>query len=336
MNLTGKKVLITCGGGVGDLIMFTPALRALKEQHNCHITFLTPRNADILRGLPYIDKVIFLPRGKFLGRYRCIPDLLEQDIIVFSDWQPQLLMLSHWLRIPFIAGIPRDGHRLTKYLDKIITHGVYDTDDYVARTHAHMIEEALNINLDGDMTNIEVPATSAEDNLYVDDLLQEIGVKQKKYIVLSPFTGLEEKNWAGAEATKLVELVKERYDMPVLVLGTPDRENEARDMSSYSLAGKTTLMQSVEIIRRAEILVSPDSGPVHVAGAVGTPVIALFGKELPSMWAPKKNCFLINLAYDCSPCDDEKAKNCKFNLRCIQDITAEMVMDKIKEIFEKA
>lgn len=329
MDLTGKKVMITCGGGVGDLIMFTPALKSLKEKYNCHITFLTPRNADILRGLPYIDKVIFLPRGKFLGRYRCIPDLWQQDIIIFSDWQPQLLAMAHWLRVPFIAGIPRSGHRLTKYLNKIITHGVYDTDDYTARTHARMIEEALNISLSGDMTDIEVPDTSAEDFLYVDGLLQNVGVSSSKYIVLSPFTGLEERNWAGKEAINLVNLIKEKYNIPVLVLGTADTEKEARDISPYCLAGKTTLMQSVEIIRRALLLVSPDSGPMHIAGAVGTPVIALFSKDLPSRWAPKKKCLPIYLDYDCSPCDDETARHCQFDVRCMKNITAKMVMEKL-------
>lgn len=335
-KLSNKKVLLTCGGGVGDIIMFTPALKALKEQYNCHITFLTPRNADILKGLPYIDKIIFMKRGRFLGRYRNLLDLAKQDAIIFSDWQPQLLWQAHILRVSLIAGIKREGYRLSKYINKTITFNVFETDDYVARTHAHMIEEALDIKLKGDMTDIDVPQTTRDDSAIVDNLLADIGIDQKTgYIALSPFTGLEERNWGCDAASTFVKLAIEKYDMPVVVLGTKDVVEQARKISPYCLAGRTTLLQTVELIRRAKLLVTPDSGPMHIAGAVGTPVVALFNKDLPSRWAPKKNCEAVYLGYDCSPCDDETAINCKYNLRCMRDITAEMVMDKIERLFAK-
>lgn len=332
-KLSNKKILLTCGGGVGDIIMFTPALKALKKQYNCHITFLTPRNADILKGLPYIDKIIFMKRGRFLGRYRNMLDLAKQDAIIFSDWQPQLLWQAHILHVPFIAGIDRKGHRLSKYLNKIITVDVFKTADYVARTHAHMIEEALDIELKGDMTDIDVPQPTDEDSAMVDNLLLDIGIQNTGYIALSPFTGLEERNWNCEAASAFVKLVKEKYNMPVVVLGTKDVVEQARKISPYCLAGRTTLLQTVELIRRARLLVTPDSGPMHIAGAVGTPVVALFNKDLPSRWAPKKNCEVIYLGYDCSPCDDETAKNCRYNLRCMRDITAEMVAKKVDIIF---
>ncbi len=337
MDIYGKKILITCGGGVGDLIMFTPALRALKGNYNCRITFLTPRNPDILQGLPYVDKVIHLQRGRFLGRYRCIPDLAKQDMIVFSDWQPQLLMLAHYLRVPFIAGIPRKGHRFTRLLNKQILHGVYDSIDYVGLTHARMLEEALDIKLTGDFTKLDVPVVQVGDKAYIDALLGEIGIQpQEPYILLSPFTGLKERNWSCHEAKKLVDAIKKKYDLPVVVLGTADKAEQAQDISRYCLAGKTNLLQLVELISRAKALITPDSGPMHIAGAIGTPVVALFSKDLPSRWAPRKNCYPIYLKYECSPCDDATAKSCKYQVRCMRDITAEMVLAEIEKIIPKA
>ena len=333
MDIYGKKILITCGGGVGDLIMFTPALRTLKGNYRCRITFLTPRNPDILRGLPYIDKVIHLQRGRFLGRYRCMPDLAKQDIVVFSDWQPQLLMLAHYLRVPFIAGIPRQGHRLTGFLNRQILHGVYDSTDYVGLTHAKMLEEALDIKLTGDFTKLDVPAVQADDKAYIDSLLAEMGIQpQQPYVLLSPFTGLEERNWSCREAKKLVEVIKETYNMPVIVLGTADKAEQALSISQYCLAGKTNLLQLVELISRARALITPDSGPMHIAGATGSPVVALFSKDLPSRWAPRKNCYPIYLKYACSPCDDATARACPHQVRCMRDITAEMVLAEIEKI----
>ena len=226
MDITGKNILITCGGGVGDLIMFTPALRALKANYKCHITFLTPRNPDILRGLPYIDKIIHMKRGRFLGRFRCIRDIAKQDIIVFSDWNPQLLVMAHYLRVPFIAGIPRQGHRLTRFLDKQILHGVFDSTEYVGKTHAKMLEEALDIELHDDFYKIDVPKIANSDKEYIDSLLIDLGIKKgRSFIVLSPFTSLEERNWSCQEAKKLVDLIKEQYDMPVIVLGTAEKKS---------------------------------------------------------------------------------------------------------------
>lgn len=91
-------------------------------------------------------------------------------------------------------------------------------------------------------------------------------------------------------------------------------------------------MQMIQLIRKAMLLISVDSGPMHIAGAVETPCVALFSKDLPSRWAPRKNCIPIYLDYECSPCDDETARNCLHNIRCMRDITAEMVMKNVEKL----
>ena len=82
--LTGKKILIGTANGVGDIITVTPALRRLKELYpHCQITFLTRDDRkDVIEGLPYIDQVVCIKRGKFLGRLRPLPQLIKQDIVV--------------------------------------------------------------------------------------------------------------------------------------------------------------------------------------------------------------------------------------------------------------
>lgn len=331
MDITGKNIMITCGGGVGDIIMFTPALKRLKEEYGVNITFATPRNADILLGLPYVDDVAVIKRGAFLGRYRCIDKIFRQDAIIFSDWQPQLLLLARLLHIPYIAGIEREGHRLSKFLHKKILHDVYSSEQYVAKTHAEMIEEALNIKLAGDMTDIEVALPSDEVIASVDYLLNNIGLSEnQEYVLLSPFTGLEQRNWNTSEAKRFVNFVTEYYHLPVVVLGTNEYKNSAENMSKYNLVGRTSITQLVELVRRSKVLVTPDSGPMHIAGALRKPVIALFSKDLPSRWAPRYNCWPVYLAYGCSPCSDDMARECQYNVKCMNDIKAEMVIELCK------
>ena len=332
MNLNNKRLLITCGGGLGDMIVYTPSLRRLKEKYpDCQLTFMTKYgNHEVLEGLPYIDKVIYIKRGKFLGRYRVLPDFFRQDIIVFTDWQPHLLMFSTLFRIPVRAGIPRPGHKLNPCLTKHLQTDVYGTVQYVGRTDADLFEEALDIELDGDMTKLDVsmPDKSVSDE--VDILLERIGVKSNSdYILLSPFAGLQERNWPVKTAQAFVKNVEEKYGLPVIVMGPKNKDEEAKGISNYNLSGKTTTMQMVELIRRARCLITPDSGPMHVAGALGTKCIALFSKDLPSRWAPRNDCIPVYLGMSCSPCDDETARRCN-EVACMRQISDSMIIEKLK------
>ena len=85
--LAGKKILIGTANGVGDIITVTPALRRLKELcPDCKISFLTRDDRkDVIEGLPYVDQVLCIKRGRFLGRFRPLPELISQDIVIFLE-----------------------------------------------------------------------------------------------------------------------------------------------------------------------------------------------------------------------------------------------------------
>lgn len=332
MDLNNKRLLITCGGGLGDMIVYTPALRRLKEKYpQCRLTFMTKYgNHEVLEGLPYIDKVIYIRRGKFLGRYRVLPDFYRQDIVIFTDWQPQLLLFSKLFGIPIRAGVPRLGHKLNKYLTKHLQTSVFKTAQYAGRTDADLLEEAVDITLDGDMTHLDISMPGQSTSNEVDKMLDEINVNGD-YLLLSPFTGLEERNWPVDTAQMFVQKVEQDYSLPVIVIGQANKRNEADKISKYNLSGRTNTMQLIELIRRAKCLITPDSGPMHVAGAMGTKCIALFSKDLPSRWAPKENCVPVYLGMPCSPCSDETARKCH-DVGCMRNISAQQVIKELKHI----
>ncbi len=332
MDLNNKKILITCGGGLGDMIVYTPALRALKTKYpRCKITFMTKYgNHEVLERLSYIDKVIYIKRGKFMGRYRVLPDFWNKDIVVFTDWQPQLLLFSKLFKIPIRAGIPRPGHAFNDYLTVKLETDVFKSAQYAGRTDANLFEEALDIELDGDMSKLDVSLPNEEEGLQTNELLQSIGVCGD-YIILSPYAGLEERNWPVDTAAEFVSLAEEKLKLPVVVVGPPSKKTEACQISKYSLVGKTNTMQLVELIRRAKCLVTPDSGPMHVAGALGTKCIALFSKDLPSRWAPKNDCIPVYLDLQCSPCNDATARACS-HVKCMRNITAGKVLACIDDV----
>ena len=334
MDLNGKKILISSCGGLGYLIVFTPALRRLKEKYpSCRITFMTSsKHQDILKGLPYIDKVICIERGKFLGRYRVLRDFWGQDAVVFTDWQPQLLLFSWLFGIPVRAGIPKPGHKLCKYFTKVLKNHVFRYTHYAAHTDAMVFSEALDINLDGNMDVLDVSLPAQQDKAAVDRLLQQVGLAiDAPYILLTPFAGLEQRNWPVDEAAKFVQMAERELQLPVVVSGPANKAAEAAQISKYNLTGQTTTLQLIELVRRAKCLVTPDSGPMHIAGAVKTPVAALFSKDLPSRWAPRTNCVPITLSVPCAPCDDATARKC-LTVQCMKGIKANIVMEACKTL----
>ena len=335
--LNGKKILIGTANGVGDIITVTPALRRLKEIcPDCKISFLTRDDRkDVIEGLPYVDQVLCIKRGRFLGRFRPLLELISQDIVIFLEWQPQLLLCSWLFRVKERAGIIRQGHFLTNCLTKKVTRDFLHDNKYVPENYAEILSEVLGVPLNGDITRLDVAEGTVQDKKKAIELLKSGGIKPgDKYIALSPFTGFEPRNWNIKTALDFISRVREAYCLPVVVLG-PQQEKKVNDsFTEHNLLGETTFLELVEIIRNAECLVTPDSGPMHIAGATGTPVVCLFSKDLPLRWAPRHKSYPIYLGYDCSPCDDDKARACP-TVKCMNDITVEMVMRKVEQALKE-
>lgn len=343
MDLQNKKIWITTGGGIGDTIMFTPALRRIKEKYpSCHLAFMTRwPNHTLLRGIPYLDEVTYIRRGTPLGRWRVLPSFLglsdfrRQDAVVFTDWQPQLLMAAKLSRIPLRAGYPRENHPLSKHLTKHIQPHVFQSTDYAAETNANVFSDALGVMLDGDMTRLDIGRPTEVEHAYVSQLLEKIGLKKDTpFFLLSPFASLRERNWSLNEAGIFAKQAEKRYGCPIIVIGAPENEKEAKTISRYSLIGQTTVGELIDIIDRAALLVTPDSGPMHIAGALGTPVVPLFSKDLPSRWAPRYHCHPIYLDMDCSPCDDDTARHCQHNVKCMREIDADIVLNACDQLLQ--
>ena len=333
----GKKIFITTGGGIGDLIMFTPALRRIKEMYpTCKITMMTiDKTVDVISKIPYIDKVVCIKRGHFMGRYRVLPDLIGQDAVIFTDWQPHILPFSWLFGIKVRAGVPRRGKLFTKCLTHQLINNVFASTRYAAETNAKIFSEALGINIDGDMTRCDVSIPDGETKHEVDLLLHSIGLSEKSpFILLTPFAGFERRNWPVNEVNEFIQLVEGKYNIPVILTGKIKQEQERPSNVQYDLFNKTSVLQLIELIRRANCVVTPDSGPMHIAGSLGTFVIPLFSKDLPSRWAPRRRCTLIYLNYTCSPCSDETANSCD-TVKCMRNITGRMVFEQLIKDNEK-
>ena len=157
-------------------------------------------------------------------------------------------------------------------------------------------------------------------------LLCRMGIEGEPFLLLSPFASLAERNRPLEEAARFVRMAKRYYRCPVVVIGPLVHRQDAARLSDYNLIGQTSVGELVDVISRAALLVTPDSGPMHIAGAVHTPVVPLFSKDLPSRWAPRQDCEPVYLGMPCSPCDDDTARHCPHGVACMRKITAELVL----------
>ena len=128
----------------------------------------------------------------------------------------------------------------------------------------------------------------------------------------------------------------------IVILGSdPDREDADR-INKYTgnncidLTGKTSLMDVAVILKKSRLLVTADSGLMHIAYAVGTPTVSLFGSGIEKKWAPRgKKHIVINNHLDCSPCTRfGYTPRCKRGVKCLSSISIDAVTEAVGEILE--
>ena len=169
----------------------------------------------------------------------------------------------------------------------------------------------------------------------VKKLLAEFGVSGK-YIVFHPGARWETKKWRGEKWSQLAEAISKSAGLPVVFTGSASESEMINEIikgkkTLFSAAGRLTLLELSALLSNAGVMATVDSGPMHLAAAFGTPIVALFGptsivKTSPRSTGPVK---LITASFDCAPCFK---RDCNVSPNCMDAITATQVEKKILEL----
>ncbi len=181
---------------------------------------------------------------------------------------------------------------------------------------------------------------SLHDRQQVDLLLSEFGIQQLDTLIsIAPGSVWNTKRWLKERFIELIDKLTQINYQIVLVGGREDSDlcEEIRGTVSskkvYSAAGKLSLLQSAELIRRCRVLVSNDSAPMHLAVSVGTPVVAIFGATDPKFgFAPygASDIIVETKGLTCRPCSIHGGKRCPIRtFDCMKLISANVVYDKV-------
>jgi len=297
VSIQRARILFARTDRLGETLLNLPAIAALKQTlPRASLTFLVhPELRSLMSSFPIINHVIPYPTVAFRAwwvRARRLGRLLSShrfDIAVVSNPQKEL-HLAVWL-----AGIPcRVGYG--RKWGWLLTHRLQDRK---ALGERHEVEYNLDlVRALGLPTSIpQWPAPRLDhEQKEVLQLLSQEGVKTSEpLIVVHPWTSNPIKQWPLARFAELIRHLAGQLAIRVVVIGGVDERDQASavlpaGLPVIDLVGRLRLTQLAALFARARVLVSNDSGPVHLAAAVGTKTVVLFGASSPATgprrWGP--------------------------------------------------
>ena len=328
--LNGKHILIENCPGMGDLIMVTPVLKRLKELYpNCKLSVLSyAHNLPVIKDIPYIDNVYGIEKGKFLGHILPARYFRKQDYIIFTSWQPQLAMFAKFLHVPHRAGVCKDKYSGTGLFNTELPNYDFNYKGFKADLITHQVSLALGVDLSNDGV-CEVAKLPQQE---LNKILENIGVKQNKYVVMAPFA----KTTQDMPINIISEVTKYLYDNSftcVFINSEPKHDISllAEQYGAYDLCGKTNVREMIALLQGAAINIVVDSGPMHVSAALGVPTVSVFSTGNRYMWQPRKNCYAVTVDKSCAPCVSSSAEKC-VDKPCINEISAKMVIERMDSL----
>jgi ADP-heptose:LPS heptosyltransferase len=319
------SILVIRPGGIGDVLLLAPALNALKVRFPAaSITILAERrNAGAFRLISGISQTFLYDNPRELlkvlrSRY---------DIVIDTE---------QWHRLSaIIARLISSGMKIgydTNERSRLFTHRVsYSHDDYEAISFHNLL---LPLGIDAEFDPI-VPFLSLPDgiNRETEALLADL---KKPFITLFPGASISERRWGVSKFRKLVLRLADEGIVTVVVGGRQDRSPGDKIISGtpgVNLAGKTTLSGTASIILSSVLLVSGDSGVLHLGVGLGIPTVSIFGPGISRKWAPRGGKHtVLDKKLPCSPCTRYGyTPGCRYNVRCLEEISPEEVYEAVLE-----
>jgi heptosyltransferase I len=308
------RILIIKPSSLGDVVHALPTVSLIRRKFpEAHITWLINDSfASLLQHCPVIDEVLPFERERFRSVWQLplfagfLTSLRGKQFDVVVDLQGLLRsgLMSWATRAPRRIGLSdaREGARL--FYNEIVR---------VPRVHA--VERYLCAagHLGCDSTPIEFPLGVSPQ------------VKCEGLIAVNPSARWTTKLWGSDKFAQLIQrLPRER----VVLTGSAGEREEIGKIAQgcRNLAGETDLFQLAELYRRCAVVITNDSGPMHVAAAVGTPVVGIFGPTDPSLTGPYgKEHVIFRADIPCSPCFRDHCTN-KVHMECMKLITVDQVL----------
>lgn len=342
---TPRRIAIFRGLYLGDLLLAVPALRAVRRQFpQAEITFIGLAWAKEFarRYACYIDRFVEFVGYPGIKEVAVQPERTAHFLAEQQAYGYDLAVQMH--------GSGLSSNPFTMALGSKVTAGYYSVDSPTALTlHAvypeHVYEVYRNLGLAA-LLGCQELDPRLEFPLYEQDYIEAHALLSKLASGRRPWIGIHAgarppaRRWPADYFAALADALVRRFDAQILLTGGPGEEatvqavQERMEMSALNLVGATSLGGLGALISKLDLFISNDTGPAHVAAAIDTPSITLFGPADSVRWAPLDQERHPTLRHPvvCSPCGYWE---CPIDHRCLRWIEPEQVLRAAQKLLQK-
>lgn len=339
-----QRILIVKLRAIGDVVMATPVIENLRNRFpNSHIAFLTEEaSADAVRFNPFLDECIVLPRKSWQqmswrkswpGQIAFLRGLRQKrfDLVIDLFGNPRSALLTWMTNAPQRVGY---AFRIRKYA---YTQAIEPRGGDVHEVEFHLDAlRALHIPVRTTAPRLDTPD---ELRLRAGQWMEIQGATDGRPLVgLNPGGGWAIKRWPPDRFATLADLLTDRYDARILLLWGPGErsiiETVAGGMKTQALLlPEVSLAELCAFLRHCTVVISNDSGPMHMAAAVGVPTVGIFGPTHPVLQGPygPGHRFIREETVACLGCN---RLSCPIGNICMTRLAPETVFDVVRTCFE--
>ncbi len=327
-----EKILCIQLKQIGDVLMITPAIRALAEANpDAEIHILTQKPSDqIFQHNPNISNVILYSGSESVrDTISLIRRMRKERYTILIDFfgQPKTAILARLSGAPTRIGFDKPGRSIFYTYPVKASH----TEPYSALQKAHLLTA---LGIEQVKPKLEFPV-GPDEEAAADRILENIGRDQTKRLVsVSPVSRRKYKIWSAEKFAAVCDALVDEWDAQILFLWGPGEYQFIRDvrekmrhaaLPDYDIP---TISETVALLKRVDLHVGNDNGPMHFAISTSVRTVAIFGRPLQRNWTPPNQNRHLAIEFD--PGCKESCHYPDCELECIRDVSVETVLGKIR------
>lgn len=341
VELNGKKILVTFLMHLGDLTLTTPFIHALRHAApDAHITFLADEKLkDVVLHNPYLDEVITIDKkgrdNSLLALIACARKLsgINFDVLINLHPNERCSFICALTKTKLRAGTT---HKLFKPLWDVFTP--LNRKIHAADMYLNVLEQlgVENIHHDG----LEI--FPGEDHIrQAEDFWRENGVfGSDKLIGFNIGSAVVTKRWAPERFAQVADILAGKGYKPVFFGGTMDEEMVQAAVSKMHTipvvaTGAFTIGTLAAAMRRCSLIITNDSGPMHVAISQKVPIVAMYGPSSPKLYGPyTEDAVIVTAQPPCTGCASGMKHKCD-DMQCMTRLTVEQVVQAAEQMLAR-
>ncbi|MDE2179313.1 MAG: putative lipopolysaccharide heptosyltransferase III [candidate division NC10 bacterium] len=325
---------------LGDVLLSTPVLAALRAAFpKARLSMLVnPGTEAMVTENPHLDEVLIAERDRSPRRQLRFAAALRRrrfDLVLDLTDGDRSAILSRLTGAAIRVGFNREG----RWRGRLYTHVVPVQEQPIPMIRQHLMAlEVLGIPV---APSLPVLRVRKSDEAAAGTALAAIAIAPgERFVAVHPGARWWFKSWPAERFADLVEFIQGKLGLKVVLLGGDQEQGIAQaileqvETGCRSLVGRLGLLELAALLRQATLFVGNDNGPMHIAAAMGTPVVGLFGPADPRVWGPAgQGHATIYKGIDCRPCFPSGCRRGEEN--CMRLITLDEVLPLVERMLEQ-